>query len=34
MRALAEAEKPALEARRDALATKIRLALIPKDAMD
>jgi peptide chain release factor 1 len=34
MRALAEAEKPALEARRDALAHKIRLALIPKDAMD
>jgi peptide chain release factor 1 len=34
MRALAEAEKPALEARREALAHKIRLALIPKDAMD
>src|SRR5215217_1922305 len=34
MRALAETEKPALEARRDALAHKIRLALIPKDAMD
>ena len=34
MRALAEAEKPALAARRDALAHKIRLALIPKDAMD
>ena len=34
MRALAETEKPALAARRDALAHKIRLALIPKDAMD
>jgi peptide chain release factor 1 len=34
MRALAETEKPALEARREALALKIRLALIPKDAMD
>jgi peptide chain release factor 1 len=34
MRALAESEKPALEARRAALAHKIRLALIPKDAMD
>jgi peptide chain release factor 1 len=34
MRALAETEKPALQARRDALAHKIRLALIPKDAMD
>jgi peptide chain release factor 1 len=34
MRALAEAEKPALQARREALAHKIRLALIPKDAMD
>jgi peptide chain release factor 1 len=34
MRALAEAEKPALEVRRTALAHKIRLALIPKDAMD
>src|SRR5207253_5765159 len=27
-------EKPALQARREALAHKIRLALIPKDAMD
>src|SRR3954470_6473576 len=34
MRALAETEKPALQARREALAHKIRLALIPKDAMD
>src|SRR5437868_9421764 len=34
MRALAETEKPALEARREALAHKIRVALIPKDAMD
>jgi peptide chain release factor 1 len=34
MRALAETEKPALEARRDTLAHQIRLALIPKDAMD
>jgi peptide chain release factor 1 len=34
MRALAEAERPALEARSAALAQKIRLALIPKDAMD
>ena len=34
MRALAETEKPALTARRDALAHQIRLALIPKDAMD
>jgi peptide chain release factor 1 len=34
MRALAETEKPALEARRAELAQKIRLALIPKDAMD
>ncbi len=34
MRALAESEKPALEARREALAHKIRIALIPKDAMD
>ncbi len=34
MRALAEAEKPVLEARRDALAQDIRRALIPKDAMD
>jgi peptide chain release factor 1 len=34
MRAIAAAEKPALEARREALAQEIRLALIPKDAMD
>src|SRR4051812_36333236 len=34
MRALAETEKPALQARREALAHKIRLALIPRDAMD
>src|SRR3954470_12271624 len=34
MRALAETEKPALQARREALAHKIRIALIPKDAMD
>jgi peptide chain release factor 1 len=34
MRMLAETEKPALQARREALAHKIRLALIPKDAMD
>jgi peptide chain release factor 1 len=34
MRALAETEKPVLEARRETLAHKIRLALIPKDAMD
>jgi peptide chain release factor 1 len=34
MRALAETEKPVLEARREALAHKIRMALIPKDAMD
>jgi len=34
MRALAETEKPSLEARREALAHKIRVALIPKDAMD
>jgi len=34
MRTLAETEKPALQARREALAHKIRLALIPKDAMD
>jgi protein subunit release factor A len=34
MRALAQAEKATLEARRDALAQRIRLALIPKDAMD
>ena len=34
MRALAETEKPALEAKREALAHKLRIALIPKDAMD
>jgi len=34
MRAIAAAEKPELEARREVLAQEIRLALIPKDAMD
>jgi peptide chain release factor 1 len=34
MRAMAEAERPALEARGDELAQKIRVALLPKDAMD
>ncbi len=34
MRALAESEKPALEHKRDEIAQQIRLALIPKDAMD
>jgi peptide chain release factor 1 len=34
MRALAETEKPALEEKREALAHKLRVALIPKDAMD
>jgi peptide chain release factor 1 len=34
MRKMAEAEKPALLARRDKLEHQIRLALIPKDAMD
>jgi peptide chain release factor 1 len=34
MRAMAEAEKSALEERRDRLEHQIRLALIPKDAMD
>jgi peptide chain release factor 1 len=34
MRALASSEKPVLEARRSALEQQIRLALIPKDAMD
>ncbi|MCZ7660236.1 MAG: peptide chain release factor 1 [Xanthobacteraceae bacterium] len=34
MRALAAAEKPALEARREALQLDLRLALLPKDAMD
>jgi peptide chain release factor 1 len=34
MRAVAEAERPELEARRRALERELRLALIPKDAMD
>src|ERR1700681_4984845 len=34
MRALAPGEKPALEQRRAALEQEIRLALLPKDAMD
>src|SRR5450432_4341020 len=34
MRALAESEKPALQEKRDALAQQLRLALIPKAAMD
>jgi peptide chain release factor 1 len=34
MRAMANAEKPALEARRAALEQKIKLALLPRDAMD
>ncbi|GAB1718081.1 MAG: hypothetical protein NTAFB05_31230 [Nitrobacter sp.] len=34
MRAMAEAERPALEAQGDELAQKIRIALLPKDAMD
>jgi peptide chain release factor 1 len=34
MRAMAEAEKPELEARLDALEKEIRVHLIPKDAMD
>ena len=34
MRSIAEAEKPELEARRAALAHRLRLALLPKDAMD
>jgi peptide chain release factor 1 len=34
MRKMAEAEKPALTARRDRLEQQLRLALIPKDAMD
>ena len=34
MRTMAEAERPQLEARRDELAQDIRVALIPKDAMD
>src|SRR5436190_19015352 len=34
MRSLAEAERPVLEERRAALEQQIRLALLPKDAMD
>src|SRR4051812_2219796 len=34
MRALAEGEKSALQERRDRLAQQVRLALVPKDAMD
>jgi peptide chain release factor 1 len=34
MRSIANAEKPQLEVRRSALEKEIRLALIPKDAMD
>src|SRR5262245_28903716 len=34
MRAMAEAERDTLVARRDELAQKIRVALLPKDAMD
>jgi peptide chain release factor 1 len=34
MRAIAAAEKPALEERRQALEQRLRLALLPKDAMD
>ncbi len=34
MRELAEAERPELEARRDELMQQIRVALLPKDAMD
>ncbi len=34
MRKLAEGEKPGLQARKENLAQRIRLALIPKDAMD
>ena len=34
MRSIAEAEKPALEARRVMLEHQLRLALLPKDAMD
>ncbi|MGA8357259.1 MAG: PCRF domain-containing protein, partial [Xanthobacteraceae bacterium] len=34
MRSIAEAEKPGLEARRAALEQQLRLALLPKDAMD
>jgi len=34
MRSIAEAEKPALEAKRVALEQQLRLVLLPKDAMD
>ncbi len=34
MRSIAEAEKPGLEARRATLEQQLRLALLPKDAMD
>jgi peptide chain release factor 1 len=34
MRALAEAERPELETRRDELMQQLRVALLPKDAMD
>jgi peptide chain release factor 1 len=34
MRSIAESEKPELEARRTALEQRLRLALLPKDAMD
>lgn len=34
MRRMAEAEKPALQEKREQIEMKIRLALIPKDAMD
>jgi peptide chain release factor 1 len=34
MRTIAESEKPDLEARRTALEQRLRLALLPKDAMD
>jgi len=34
MRSIAEAERPDLEARRTALGHQLRLALLPKDAMD
>jgi peptide chain release factor 1 len=34
MRSIAQAEKPSLEARRAALEQQLRLALLPKDAMD
>jgi len=34
MRSIAEAERPAVESRRTALDAQLRLALLPKDAMD